>query len=102
MADHDERNVRQSGPIHQPPAPRPELGKDLPVGIYLSAGVLEAGDPDLEGIGKIVSGTAHLAGVLAGRKYPGLKLVTEFHPDMGHVDVVGTAVVRGLRTLYAK
>ena len=76
--------------------------KDLPVGIYLSAGVLEVGDADLEGIGKIVSGTAHLAGVLAGRKYPGLKLVTEFHPGLGHVDVVGTAVVRGLRTLYGK
>jgi len=76
--------------------------KDLPVGIYLAAGVLEAGDGYLEGIGKIVSGTAHLAGVLAGRQYPGLKVVTEFHPGMGHVDVVGTAVVRGLRTLYAK
>ncbi|MBK7834325.1 MAG: alpha/beta hydrolase [Gemmatimonadetes bacterium] len=76
--------------------------KDLPVGIYLSAGVLETGDADLEGVGRIVSGTAHLAGVLAGRKYPGLKVVTEFHPGMGHVDVVGTAVVRGLRTLYAK
>jgi uncharacterized protein len=76
--------------------------KDLPVGIYLSAGVLEAGDGMLEGVGQIVSGTAHLAGVLAGRQYPGLKVVTEFHPGMGHVDVVGTAVVRGLRTLYAK
>lgn len=76
--------------------------KDLPVGIYLAAGVLEAGDASLEGVGKIVSGTAHLAGVLAGRQYPGLKVVTEFHPGMGHVDVVGTAVVRGLRTLYAK
>ncbi|MBK6489199.1 MAG: alpha/beta hydrolase [Gemmatimonadetes bacterium] len=75
---------------------------DLPVGIYLAAGVLEASDADLEGVGRIVSGTAHLAGVLAGRKYPGLTVVTEFHPGMGHVDVVGTAVVRGLRTLYAR
>lgn len=76
--------------------------QDLPVSIYLAAGVLEAGDPLLEGIGKIVSGMSHLAGVLGSRHYAGLKLVTEFHPGMGHTDVMGTSVVRGLRTLYAK
>lgn len=76
--------------------------KDLQVGIYLGAGVLETGDGFLEGIGKIVSGMSHLAGVLGGRHYPGLKLVTEYHPGMGHTDVMGTSVVRGLRTLYAK
>ena len=75
---------------------------DLPVSIYLGAGVLEAGDPFLEGVGRIVSGMSHFAGVLGGRRYPGLKLVTEYHPGMGHVDVMGTTVVRGLRTLYAK
>ncbi len=76
--------------------------KDLPVGIYLGAGTLEATDPDLEGIGEIVSGMTHLAGVLARRKYAGLKLTIEYHPGMGHVDVMGATVVRGLRTLYAK
>lgn len=76
--------------------------KDLPVGIYMAAGGLEAGDGMLEGIGKIVSGMSHLAGVLAGRRHPGLKLVTEFHPGMGHSDVMGTSVVRGLRALYGK
>ncbi len=76
--------------------------KDLPVGVYLAAGSLEAGDGFLEGVGKIVSGMSHLAGVLTGRQYPGLKLVIEFHPGMGHADVVGTSVVRGLRTLYPK
>jgi predicted alpha/beta superfamily hydrolase len=76
--------------------------KDLPVSIYLGAGVLEAGDPFLEGIGRIVSGMSHLTGVLGGRHYPGLKLVTEYHPGMGHTDVMGTTVVRGLRTLYGK
>lgn len=76
--------------------------KDLPVGIYLASGGLEATDQSLEGIGKIVSGMSHLAGVLAGRHYPGLKLVVEYHPGMGHVDVMGTSVVRGLRTLYSK
>ena len=76
--------------------------KDLPVGIYLAAGVLEASDPYLEGTGEIVSGMSHLAGVLASRKYPGLKMTIEFHPGMGHTDVMGTSVVRGLRTLYAK
>ena len=76
--------------------------KDLPISIYLGAGVLETGDPLLEGIGRIVSGMSHLAGVLSGRRYAGLKLVTEYHPGMGHTDVMGTTVVRGLRTLYGK
>ncbi|MCC6927578.1 MAG: alpha/beta hydrolase [Gemmatimonadaceae bacterium] len=76
--------------------------KDLPVGIYLAAGVLEATDPQLEGIGEIVSGMSHLAGTLGGRNYPGLKLTIEFHPGMGHSDVMAASVVRGLRTLYAK
>ncbi|MBL8986723.1 MAG: alpha/beta hydrolase [Gemmatimonadetes bacterium] len=76
--------------------------KDLPVGIYLAAGALEAVDPQLEGIGEIVSGMSHLAGVLMSRKYPGLKLTIEYHPGMGHTDVMGTSVVRGLRTLYGK
>jgi len=76
--------------------------QDLPVGIYFGAGTLEASDPDLEGIGEIVSGMSHLAGVLASRKYPGLKLTIEYHPGMGHTDVMATSVVRGLRTLYGK
>jgi uncharacterized protein len=76
--------------------------KDLPVGIYLAAGTLEASDPQLEGIGEIVSGMSHLAGVLASRKYPGLKVTIEYHPGMGHTDVMGTSVVRGLRTLFGK
>ncbi|MGQ0649872.1 MAG: alpha/beta hydrolase [Gemmatimonadaceae bacterium] len=76
--------------------------RDLPVGIYFGAGVLEAPDGSLEGVGRIVSGMSHLTGVLAGRRYPGLTMVTEYHPGMGHVDVIGTNVVRGLRTLYGK
>ncbi len=76
--------------------------KDLPVGIYMGAGVLETGDGFLEGIGKIVSGMSHLSGMLGGRHYPGLRLVTEYHPGMSHTDVMGTSVVRGLRTLYGK
>ncbi len=75
---------------------------DLPVGIYMGAGVLETGDGFLEGIGKIVSGMSRLSGILGGRHYPGLKLVTEYHPGMSHTDVMGTSVVRGLRTLYGK
>lgn len=76
--------------------------KDLPVGIYLAAGVLEASDPQLEAIGEIVSGMTHLAGVLATRKYPGLKVTIEYHPGMGHTDVLATSVVRGLRVLYGQ
>lgn len=76
--------------------------KDFPIGVYLASGVLEAADPQLEGVGEIVSGMSHLAGAMASRNYPGLKLTVEYHPGMGHTDVVGTTVVRGLRTLYAK
>jgi predicted alpha/beta superfamily hydrolase len=76
--------------------------KDFPVSVYLGAGVLEASDGQFEGIGRIVSGMSHLAGKLSSRNYPGLKLVTEYHPGMSHVDVLGTTVARGLRTLYAK
>lgn len=76
--------------------------RDLPVGIYLGAGVLEATDPMLEGMGEIVSGMSHLAGMLGSRQYQGLKMTIEYHPGMGHMDVMGTSVVRGLRSLYAK
>ena len=90
------------GEIFRQEAAYAKTHKDLPVGIYLASGVLEAGDPQLEGIGEIVSGMSHLAGVLASRQYPGLKMTIEFHPGMGHADVMGTSVVRGLRSLYAK
>ncbi len=39
--------------------------KDLPVGIYLAAGTLEAADPQLEGIGEIVSGMSRIMSMLA-------------------------------------
>jgi uncharacterized protein len=76
--------------------------KDLAVGVYLAAGSLEATTPEVEVLGEVVSGMSRLAGVLASRHYPGLKLTVEYHPGMNHNDVVGTTVVRGLRTLYAK
>jgi predicted alpha/beta superfamily hydrolase len=38
--------------------------KDLAVGLYMSAGGLEATDPLLEVLGEVVSGMSHLAGVL--------------------------------------
>jgi len=76
--------------------------KDLPVSIYMGAGTLEASDPFLEGIGKIVSGMSHLAGVLRGRRYPGLELTVEYHPGLSHTDVLGTTAARGLRVLYGK
>jgi predicted alpha/beta superfamily hydrolase len=76
--------------------------KDFPVSIYFGAGTLEAADPQFEGIGRIVSGMSHMTGKLASRNYPGLKMLTEYHPGMGHVDVLGTTVARGLRTLYGK
>lgn len=90
------------GEIYRQEAAYAASHKDLPVGIYLASGGLEATDSQLEGIGEIVSGMTHLAGLLAGRNYPGLKLTVEYHPGMGHSDVMGTSVVRGLRTLYGK
>lgn len=90
------------GEIFRQEAAYARTHKDLAVGIYLASGVLEAADPLLEGTGEIVSGMSHLAGVLASRQYPGLKMTIEFHPGMGHMDVMGTSVVRGLRSLYAK
>jgi len=38
---------------------------------------------------------SHLAGVLAARHSPGLTLVTEHHPGMGHTELKGATVVRG-------
>jgi predicted alpha/beta superfamily hydrolase len=90
------------GEIFRQEAAYAKTHKDLAVGVYFGAGVLEATDPLLEGMGEIVSGMSHLAGVLASRQYPGLKTTIEFHPGMGHTDVMGTSAVRGLRTLYAK
>lgn len=90
------------GEIFRQEAEYAKTHKDLPVGIYFASGGLEAADPYLEGEGEIVSGMSHLAGVLASRQYPGLKMIVEFHPGMGHTDVMGTSVVRGLRSLYSK
>ena len=90
------------GEIFRQEAAYAKTHKDLAVGVYLASGVLEAADPLLEGTGEIVSGMSHLAGVLASRKYAGLKMTIEFHPGMGHTDVMGTSVVRGLRLLYTK
>lgn len=79
-----------------------ESKKDLPVAIYMASGGLEMEDPFLEGIGQIVSGQARLSAALRTRNYPGLRLVTEIHPGLGHADVIGTTAARGLRVLYGK
>jgi predicted alpha/beta superfamily hydrolase len=89
------------GEIFRQEAAYANTHKDLPIGVYFGAGVLEATDPDLEGVGEIVSGMSHLAGMLSTRKYPGLKMIIEYHPGMGHSDVYHTNMVRGLRSLYA-
>jgi predicted alpha/beta superfamily hydrolase len=90
------------GEIFRQEAGYAEGHKDLPVEIYLGAGVHEAADPQLEGVGEIVSAMSRFAGLLATRKYPGLELTIEYHPGVGHTDVMGTSAVRGLRTLYGK
>ncbi len=74
--------------------------KDLDARIYFGAGSIEFQEELFEAVVKTVSGMVHLAAVLQTRNYPSLKLFTEIHPGMGHSDVMGTSVVRGLRSLY--
>lgn len=75
--------------------------KDLPVGVYMASGTLEMDDVQYELLGQIGSGPLRLAAALKQRHYPGLRLSTEILPGLGHGDGAGTALVRGLRTLYA-
>lgn len=76
--------------------------KDLAVRVYLASGTLELDDPELEGIGHIVSGQARLGAALRGRRYPGLTLHSEMLQGLGHTDAPGTTAVRGMRLLYAR
>jgi predicted alpha/beta superfamily hydrolase len=89
-----------NGEIFRQEADYPKTHKDLAVGVYMAAGTLEATTPEVEVLAQTVSGMSRLAGLLASRHYPGLKLTVEYHPGMNHNDVVGTTVVRGLRALY--
>lgn len=75
--------------------------KDFPIGFYMSSGSLEIDHPYLEGVGKVVSGQAHLGGVLRTRAYPNLRLYSEIHQGLGHLDAASTAYARGLRLLMA-
>ena len=79
-----------------------ETHTDLPISIYLGSGTLEMDDPFFEGSAKIVSGQARFGSVLNSRKYPGLKLHSEIHQGMGHMDTPAVVAARGLRLLYAK
>jgi predicted alpha/beta superfamily hydrolase len=74
--------------------------KDLKAEIYFGAGGLEIQGQPFEAVIKTVTGMLHLAAVLRTRNYASLKVFTEVHPGMGHADVMGTSVVRGLRSLY--
>jgi uncharacterized protein len=75
--------------------------RDLPARVYLGTGSLEVADPFLEGVGRIASGHARLAALLAGRAYPGLVLHSEIHTGLGHADAAAATLARGLRLLYA-
>jgi len=88
--------------IHRIEARYAETHKELKAGIYLASGSLEMSDPYLEGIGHIVSGHIRFGAALASRKYPGLTLTSEILDGLGHGDASGTALVRGMRVLYAK
>jgi predicted alpha/beta superfamily hydrolase len=75
---------------------------DFPIGIYMASGSLEMDDPSIEGIGQIVSGQVRLGGLLKTRKYPSLRLFSEIHQGLGHVDTAPASYARGLRLLLAK
>ena len=79
-----------------------ETHKDLKASIYMASGELEMANPYLEGIGQIVSGMTRLGAMLKSRNYPGLKLVMEIHPGLGHSDSNGATLNRGMRVVYAK
>ena len=79
-----------------------ETHKDLKASIYMASGELEMDHPMFEATGQIVSGMIRLGAKLRSRNYPGLKLVMEVHPGLGHGDAGGTTLARGIRLLYAK
>jgi predicted alpha/beta superfamily hydrolase len=79
-----------------------ESHQDFPVGVYLAFGSLEIDDAYMEGLGQITSGTARLAGLLRTRNYPGLRLHSEVHQGLGHVDTAPVSLARGLRLLFPK
>jgi len=75
---------------------------DFPVGIYMASGSLEMDDPSIEGVGQIVSGQMRLGGLLRTRNYPSLRLYSEIHQGLGHVDTAPASYARGLRLLLGK
>lgn len=75
---------------------------DFPVGIYMGSGSLEIDDPFIEGVGQIVSGQVRLSGLLRTRKYPSLRLFSEIHQGLGHVDTAPASYARGMRLLLDK
>lgn len=75
---------------------------DLRVGLYMSSGSLEMTHPYIEGVGQVVSGQMHFGGTLMKRNYDGLKLASEIHDGLGHIDVIPATFARGLRHLFGK
>ena len=79
-----------------------ETHDDLVADVYMAAGMLETNRAWEEGMGKVVSGMAEFSGMLASRNYPGLSLITEMHPGLGHSDGGAATFAIGLRRLYTK
>ncbi len=76
------------------------VNKDLAAGVYLASGGRELDDPFIEGVGKVVSGQAQFGALLRNRGYPGLRLRSESHAGLGHIDVVPVSYAQGLRFLF--
>lgn len=92
----------EGGVLRHLEARRAETHDDLVADVYMAAGMLETNRAWEEGVGKVVSGMAEFSGILASRNYPGLSLITEMHPGLGHSDGGGATFAIGLRRFYAK
>lgn len=88
--------------IHRIEARYAASHKDLKAGLYMASGTLEMNDPNLEGVGHVVSGMVRFGAALTARQYPGLTLRSDMLEGLGHDDGAGTTLVRGMRFLYAK
>jgi len=75
---------------------------DLLASVYIASGGLEQTDPDVEFVGRVVSGQAQFAAGLTSRHYPGLRLFSETHANFGHDDVWPLVLLRGLQLVYQR
>ncbi len=70
---------------------------DLTARLFLSAGTLE----ELDGL-HMTSNLKEFARILEKRKYSGLELESHIFEDEAHVSVIGTAICKGISSVFSK